>query len=94
MTSELTTAEFLAYLHNLDIKLWVEEDRLRFNAPKGAMQPELKAHLIARKEEILAFFRQTQTSSEMKIAAIAKISQDGNLPLSFAQEQLLLRALL
>jgi amino acid adenylation domain-containing protein len=94
MTPEMTTAEFLSYLHDLDIKLWVEEGRLRYNAPKGALVPTLRTDLAARKEEILAFFRQTQPSVEMKDKAITRIRRDGNLPLSFAQEQLLLRTLL
>ncbi len=47
--------EFLSYLRSLDIHLWAEEERLRYNAPKGILTQELREQLRARKTEILAF---------------------------------------
>jgi hypothetical protein len=35
----MTTAALLAYLQSLDVKLWAEDDRLRYRAPKGVLTP-------------------------------------------------------
>lgn len=53
----MTTREFLSRLRQQDIRVWAEADRLRCNAPFGALSPELQAELKARKPEILAFLR-------------------------------------
>ena len=55
---ELDTIEvLLSRLRSLDIKLWVEGDRLRYDAPKGALTPELRDQLHNRKAEIIALLR-------------------------------------
>jgi amino acid adenylation domain-containing protein len=53
-----TIEEFLSYLSNLDIKLWVDGDRLHCSAPKGVLTPTLQAQLAERKPEILTFLNQ------------------------------------
>jgi len=50
--------ELLSNLDHLDIKIWVEGDRLKFNAPKGALTPELRVEIKERKTEIIAFLSQ------------------------------------
>jgi NADPH:quinone reductase-like Zn-dependent oxidoreductase len=46
--------ELLARLQALGIKLWVEEDALRFRAPKGVMTETLSAEVRALKPELMA----------------------------------------
>jgi amino acid adenylation domain-containing protein/non-ribosomal peptide synthase protein (TIGR01720 family) len=87
MTS-IRTLEFLAYLRSLDIKLSVNEDRLRYNAPEGVLTPNLRAELVQRKAEIIEFLRQIDTSAPAKALAIQPVSREGYLPLSFAQQRL------
>ena len=53
-----TIEEFLSYLSNLDIKLWVDGYRLHCSAPKGVLTPTLQAQLAERKPEILTFLNQ------------------------------------
>ena len=53
----MTTREFLRELRGRDIRVWVEGDRMRVNAPQGALTPELQADLQMRKLEVLAFLR-------------------------------------
>jgi len=48
-----STSHFLAELRERNIKLWIEGDRLRCSAPTGALTPELKEQVAARKPEIL-----------------------------------------
>lgn len=59
-----TIDEFLAKLSCLDIKLWVDGERLRCNAPKGALTPTLKTQLSDRKAEILEFLNPKSNGSE------------------------------
>ena len=44
----------LAHLRRQDVKVWVDGDRLRVNAPAGSLSPELQKQIAARKEEIIA----------------------------------------
>ncbi|EAZ91849.1 non-ribosomal peptide synthetase [Crocosphaera chwakensis] len=78
---------FLSELNQLDIKLSVEENKLKLNAPLGALTPQLKAELTSRKADIIAFLQENQgilvTKDIIKSQSIRQ-----NLPLSFAQQRL------
>jgi thioesterase domain-containing protein len=49
--------EFLSELRHLEIQLWVEDERLRYKAPKGTLTPDLLQVLKARKTEIIAYLQ-------------------------------------
>ncbi len=49
----MTVAEFLTHLETLDIKVYVEEGRLKCNAPRGALTPALREELATRKQELI-----------------------------------------
>jgi SAM-dependent methyltransferase len=59
--SAMDTATLLSILRDLNVKLWVEEDRLKCSAPAGALDVELRATLANRKEEVIAFLREAET---------------------------------
>ena len=82
-----TTREFMSYLRSLDIKLWAEEGRLRYSAPKGAMTSALRIQLKARKAELLSFLQQASTLQESG-GTIQPVPRTGDMPLSFAQQRL------
>jgi non-heme chloroperoxidase len=48
----MTLVELLPILRNLNIRIWIEDANLRYQAPRGALTPTLKAALAARKEEL------------------------------------------
>jgi pyochelin synthetase len=50
----MTATELLADLAQQGVQLWVEGDRLRYRAPKGALTPSLRDGLLAHKSELLA----------------------------------------
>jgi thioesterase domain-containing protein len=79
----MTIAELLADLRGRDVRLWVEQDRLRCSAPAGALSAETKAVLASRKDEILAFLRHAE---ELKSAppAIVPLKPEGRRPPLFA----------
>ncbi len=56
----MDTGTLLSILRERDVRLWVEEDRLKCSAPAGALDPEMRAALASRKEELLAFLRQAE----------------------------------
>lgn len=52
---EKPLTQFLSELGQLDIKLWVEGDKLRCNAPKNKLTSVLKTEIQKRKDEIIQF---------------------------------------
>ena len=88
----MTVLEFLDYLQSLDIKLWVESDQLRVNAPKGILTPAIRDNLLQRKAELISLLRQLdgEKGSEHKYS-LEIIPQNRNtnfFPLSFSQKRL------
>ena len=84
----MTTLELLSQLRRLHVKLWVEDDRLRFRAPQGVMTTELRAELANHKADILQFLRETQRAEQTEDPPIVPVPRQGPLPASFAQERL------
>jgi amino acid adenylation domain-containing protein len=80
----MTIAQLLASLYSEGITVWVEETKLKYRAPQGALSNEIKSQLLARRAEIIEFLQ----ASTMKPAAIPTAPRDGALPLSFAEEEL------
>lgn len=72
----MTTREFLEMLKASDIRIWVEGDRLRCDAPQGVLTEDLKEELSRRKPEILAFLR---AGSAIK-TAVVPIQAKGSRP--------------
>jgi len=80
--------EFLSYLSDLDIRLWLDGNRLRCNAPKEALTPALQAQLVERKAEILQFLNKANLAATSTLEPIRPVPRDGNVPLSFGQQGL------
>ena len=53
----MKVAALLAELRRRDIQVWADGDRLKCDAPAGALTPELRARLRQRKSEVLEFLR-------------------------------------
>ena len=85
----MTTLELISNLSSKDIEIWADGDRLRYNAPKGALTPDLRKKLAAHKSEILqTLLRQADTVTSSASLPLKPVSRAGDLPLSFAQERL------
>lgn len=83
----MNIVEFLAYLEGLGIKITVEGDRLRCNAPQGVLTPTIKTELGERKAEILNCLQQQQRGN-LSPPPLLPVSREKNLPLSSAQQGL------
>ena len=57
MDIDTTPGSLVAYLDRLDIRLWVDGDRLRYSAPPGALTPGIRAMLQTQKDDLLVFLR-------------------------------------
>jgi amino acid adenylation domain-containing protein len=82
----VTVTVLLEQLRQRDIRVWDDGDRLRVNAPAGALTPELQHELTARRAELLALLRQQADASQE--LAMRRIDRRSALPLSFAQERM------
>jgi amino acid adenylation domain-containing protein/non-ribosomal peptide synthase protein (TIGR01720 family) len=76
-------SEFLSELSNLDIRLWLDGERLRCNAPKDVLTAELQAEIAARKAEIIQFLNHSSTQETIK-----PVPRNQHIPLSFGQQGL------
>src|SRR5690349_7943452 len=82
MSINMNPPKILSRLVELDIRLWMEEDRLRYSAPKGAMSPELQEELVKHKAEIIAYLRDAAGSR------LTLFPRPEAIPLSFTQQRL------
>ena len=80
--STKTIVELLAYLREHGILLWVDGDQLRYNAPKGALSPNLRLELSNRKAEITAFLNRSQNITPTE--APAKLYRETGSEMTFA----------
>jgi amino acid adenylation domain-containing protein/non-ribosomal peptide synthase protein (TIGR01720 family) len=77
--------KLLLDLSRQNIKLWVEGGLLRYQAPQGTLSPAVKAEIVDRKAEILAFLQDTASSARVEILPAPRVRE---MPLSFAQQRL------
>jgi hypothetical protein len=71
--------DFIASLTQSGVELWLNEEELRFRAPKGAFGPEERERVQLRKEEIVAYLRDRQQTN-------AAADGERLLPLSYAEQ--------
>ena len=82
-----TAVELLEELRALDVRLRVEDGRLRVNAPKGSLTPALEAALVARKQELVEVLS-TRAERTGRAPMVAVSRNAAPLRLSFVQERL------
>jgi amino acid adenylation domain-containing protein len=86
----------LALLRKRDIQISLGEgDRLRVNAPKGAVDDGIRAEMTARRADIIAALRLATQPAAAHVASrggdaglLRRISRAGRLPISSAQQRL------
>jgi epothilone synthetase B len=68
--------EFLFNLSELGIKLWIDNDSLRCNAPKETLTPSLREQLTERKAEILTFLKKFSEQESDRYQPLRAIAPD------------------
>ncbi|MBE8986272.1 non-ribosomal peptide synthetase [Nostoc sp. LEGE 12450] len=80
--------QFVAELSQQGVKLWVEGEQLRANAPKGVLTAETRDLLVKNKAELILWLHQkNEIATDTNFPPI-KADRTQNLPLSFGQEQI------
>lgn len=87
MDTMISIQDLLRALAARDIKLWVEDGRLRVNAPQGALTPELKQALTDHKASLLITLS-AETGRGQKASGIKPWPRDRNIPLTQGQERI------
>jgi thioesterase domain-containing protein len=77
----LSVVELLQTLQGLDVRVWVEGDKLRVNAPEGALTPELRAQLQASKSEVVKFLQDAAAIAQQARAIIPLQAQGTQMPI-------------
>src|SRR5437879_7800238 len=76
----------LSRLRRDGVRIWLENGRLRYRAPKGVLTPERLAESRASQHEIGAFLADPQALAS-ELSPIGVDRPAGALPLSFPQER-------
>jgi len=86
----MSTIEFLSYLRELGIQLWLEEGALKYQAPKGVASTEILAQISKRKSEVILFLKQINNEMLANKEPISSVPRDCGyeLPLSFSQQSM------
>lgn len=85
----MSIIEFCSELRNRGIKLWLEGDSLKYQAPKGVMTQELLGEISQRKDAIRSFLKQVSDGHQSISEVILKAGRNGqDIPLSFSQQAL------
>ncbi|HMP38935.1 MAG TPA: condensation domain-containing protein, partial [Roseiflexaceae bacterium] len=82
----MTIHFLIQQLRDRDITIWLEGDRLRYSASPGALTAELRAEIVERRDEVIAFLRSAAAATDQP--AITPVPRSADMPLSFAQQRL------
>lgn len=85
---EMNVSVFLNDLANRKIKLWVEDGKLRFKAPKGAMTAEIKQMLKQRKLDLIEILSPQATPVGPQLPPMEPAAATRRAPLTFAQARM------
>lgn len=81
----MTLSELLDELRRNDIRLWLEGEQLRFDAPGGAMTETLRARILQHRSDLLLLLSDERSGRALPLQPVPR---DADLPLSFGQERL------
>ncbi|MBI1390808.1 MAG: amino acid adenylation domain-containing protein [bacterium] len=80
-----TVGDLLSHLQSLDVHLWMDDGKLRFNAPEGVLSGDLMDELRARKPELIAVLKYMEAPGSAP--RFEKAPEGVDIPLSSSQER-------
>jgi amino acid adenylation domain-containing protein len=80
--------ELLSQLKRLGVKVQVDKDKLRMDAPRGFLTHSMREELSRLKPQIIEYLVTHGFAHASGLTSISRISRDRSLPLSFSQERL------
>jgi len=85
--SRLSTKQLVSELDTLGIKLSINGDRLRCDAPKGILTPTLQTELVKYKADIIKFLNDSQAEPDSATQFVRPRLRDKAPPASMLQER-------
>lgn len=82
----MTLDDLLRRLRGRDIRVWIEGDRLRVNAPRGALDAELQSEMTRLKPELLRWLQEGAAGASAP--PLVPVPRGSALPLSHGQSRL------
>ena len=82
----MTALELIARLKERGIRIAARDGELELDAPKGALDDELRAELVRSKPELLRLLAWSRRSG--RELPLARVERSANMPLSWAQQRL------
>ena len=79
-----SVVKLISELRKLDIKLYLDGEKLKVNAPSGSLTSEIKSQLSVEKDNIIEFLKHAKQESAPQ-GMISKTDRTKALPLSYAQ---------
>lgn len=76
----MSVRELMSQLQGLDVKIWVEGDRLQVSAPEGALSPALKDEMRWRKPEILSFLGMAARTASIPASIVPLQTEGSSIP--------------
>ena len=98
----MNTAELLNTLNSKGVRLWADQDKLRINAPKGALNNQLKTQIAEKKSEIIKHLHTDvaktnsslqQTRSGLSLRTIGQLIGGGKTSSPVVDPQIMARQL-
>ncbi len=83
----MSIVNLLLKTKKLGIQIWVEKGTLKYKAPSGALNDEIKAEIISNKDEIIRFL-EVLNGEYSPLSQIKSIPRDKDIPLSYGQKWL------
>lgn len=85
----MNITQLIAVLSERKIRLWLDGDTLRYQAPPGVMDAEIKAKLQGQKAELIAYLRIVQLPEQHPIELLTAQPPGSPVVVSFAQKRML-----
>ncbi|MBE9569162.1 MAG: amino acid adenylation domain-containing protein, partial [Proteobacteria bacterium] len=83
----MIAAQLLKHLSSTGIRLWEEEGKLRFRAPKGAISNEIREELSNQKYEIISLLRHPKFELTSNLPQVEPDLKNRNQPFSLSDIQ-------
>lgn len=77
----MSVRDLMSQLQRLDVKVWVDGDRLRVSAPEGALSPALKDEMQWRKPEIMSFLAAAAAQASFPASVVPLQPEGGKTPI-------------
>ena len=85
----MSVQELIAELRDLDVRLWLEGEKLRYSAPQDVMTEARLKRLVENKQAVIEWLSRAIDTDSQIAAPIKSVSRKQTIQASFAQERLL-----